>query len=78
MEETVQVLFDEGALVRNGAVKLTQPLNESRFRRQCRRFWPRASIGLRADHKELLQTLAVIGKEFALRSGARAWPASAR
>jgi hypothetical protein len=28
MEETVQVLFDEGALARNGAVRLTKPLNE--------------------------------------------------
>ena len=28
MEETVQVLFDEGALVRNGRVKLTKPLSE--------------------------------------------------
>ena len=28
MEETVQALFDEGALVRNGAVKLTKPLAE--------------------------------------------------
>ena len=27
MEETVQVLFDEGALVRNGAVKLTKSLS---------------------------------------------------
>ena len=28
MEEMVQVLFDEGALVRNGTVKLTRPLVE--------------------------------------------------
>jgi len=28
MEETVLVLFDEGALVRNGVVKLTRPLHE--------------------------------------------------
>src|SRR6266851_4775616 len=28
MEETVQVLFDEGALVRNGTVRLTKSLNE--------------------------------------------------
>ena len=28
MEETVLVLFDEGALVRNGAVKLTRSLNQ--------------------------------------------------
>ena len=29
MEEMVQALFDEGALVRNGAVKLTQPLSRT-------------------------------------------------
>jgi predicted ATPase len=28
MEETVQVLFDEGALARNGTVRLTKSLNE--------------------------------------------------
>ena len=28
MEETVQVLLDEGALVRNGHLKLTKPLRE--------------------------------------------------
>ncbi len=27
MEEIVQALFDDGALLRNGAVKLTKPLN---------------------------------------------------
>ena len=45
MEEMVQVLFDEGALVRNGAVKLARPLASSRFRRRCRRFLPRVSTG---------------------------------
>ena len=28
MEETVQVLLDEGALVRDGTVELTKPLGE--------------------------------------------------
>lgn len=37
MEETVQVLFDEGALVRNGTVKLTRSLNELHIPPQCRR-----------------------------------------
>ena len=30
MEEMVQVLFEEGVLVRNGAVKLAKPLGEMR------------------------------------------------
>src|SRR6266849_8780602 len=31
MEETVQVLMDEGALVRNGEIKLIRPLRELRI-----------------------------------------------
>ena len=52
MEEMVQALFDEGALVRNGAVKLTQPLAEIDVcRRRCRGSWPRASTGCRAERR---------------------------
>ena len=48
MEEMVQALFDEGVLVRNGAVKLAQPLDaDRRSRPRCRRSSPRASIGCR-------------------------------
>ena len=55
IEEIVQALFDEGVLVRNGAVKLARPLRHRRSRLRCRRFWPRASIRLPAEHKDLLQ-----------------------
>ena len=51
MEEMVQALFDEGALVRDGDVRLTKPLASSRFRRPCRRSSPRASIGCRRTKK---------------------------
>jgi class 3 adenylate cyclase/ribosomal protein L40E len=45
MEETVLVLMDEGALIRNGVVKLTRPLDSSRFRLPFRRSLRRVSIG---------------------------------
>ncbi len=41
----VQVLFDQGALVRNGAVKLTRPLASIEIRGLFKAFWPRESIG---------------------------------
>src|SRR5216684_1400649 len=48
IEEMVQALFDEGALVRNGAVKVARAL---------------AQMRLPPEQKELLQTLAVLGRE---------------
>ena len=66
MEETVQVLLDEGALVRNGAVKLTRPLGELKIPPTVQAILAARIDRLPADAKELLQTLAVIGKEFPL------------
>jgi len=66
MEETVLVLFDEGALVRNGAVKLTRPLNQLKIPPTVQAILAARIDRLAADHKDLLQTLAVIGKEFEL------------
>ena len=40
MEEIYQALIEEGVLVRNGAVKITHPLNALRSLPRCRRFWP--------------------------------------
>jgi len=47
MEEIYQSLIEEGALVRNGAVKLTRSLERSRSRRLCRTYSLPASIGCR-------------------------------
>src|SRR5215469_2589259 len=63
IEEMLLVLFDEGVLMRNGAVKLARPLAQLRL--------PVTVQGLLAsridrqpgEHKQLLQTLAVLGKE---------------
>ena len=66
MEETVQVLLDEGVLVRNGAVKLTKPLSELNIPPTVQVILASRIDRLPADEKDLLQTLAVMGKEFPL------------
>ena len=66
MEETVQVLLDEGALVRNGVTKLTQPLRELKIPPTVQAILTSRIDRLAPATKELLQTLAVLGKEFAL------------
>jgi len=64
MEETVQVLFDDAALVRNGTVTLTKPLNELKIPPTVQAILAARMDRLPADEKDLLQTLAVIGREF--------------
>jgi class 3 adenylate cyclase/tetratricopeptide (TPR) repeat protein len=66
MEETVQVLLDEGALVRNGTTKLTKPLNDLKIPPTVQAILAARIDRLAPDHKDLLQTLAVIGTEFKL------------
>ncbi|MGH7924819.1 MAG: ATP-binding protein, partial [Candidatus Binatus sp.] len=67
MEETVQVLLDEGALVRKGAAtRLTRPIAELKIPPTVQGILAARIDRLPADEKDLLQTLAVIGKEFAL------------
>ena len=66
MEETVQVLLDEGTLVRNGTLRLTKPLNELRIPPTVQGILTARIDRLPLDEKNLLQTLSVIGKEFPL------------
>ena len=67
MEETVQALFDEGALARqNGTVTLVRPLGSLRIPQRCRRSWPRASTAYTMTRRTCLQTLAILGREFVL------------
>ncbi|HEY6417777.1 MAG TPA: adenylate/guanylate cyclase domain-containing protein [Candidatus Binataceae bacterium] len=66
MEETVLVLFDEGALVRNGTVKLIKALGELKIPPTVQAILASRIDRLAPDHKDLLQTLAVIGTEFKL------------
>ncbi len=66
MEELVEGLFDEGALVRNGTVKLTRPLSQLKIPPTVQGILAARIDRLPPDSKELLQTLAVIGMEFPL------------
>jgi predicted ATPase len=66
MEETVQVLLDEGALVRNGTVRLTRPLSELKLPPTVQGILAARIDRLQPNEKELLQALSVIGKEFRL------------
>src|SRR5262249_24221841 len=64
MEETVQVLLDEGALVRNGAMHLTKQLGELKIPTTVQGILAARIDRLSADTKDLLQTLSVMGHEF--------------
>ena len=66
MEEIVQSLFEEGALVHNGAVRLTRPLGALKLPPTVQGMLAARIDRLAPEQKELLQTLAVLGKEFAL------------
>ncbi len=66
IEETVQVLLDEGALKRNGAVKLTRALNQLKIPPTVQAILAARIDRLSPDQKDLLQTLAVIGMDFKL------------
>src|SRR5713226_5933342 len=66
MEEMVQALFEEGALVRNGGVHLTRPLDALKVPATVHAILASRIDRLPADEKELLQTLATVGREFSL------------
>ena len=66
MEEIVQALLDDGTLVRNGKLKLTRSLAELKVPPTVQ-----ATLAARIDRlpmaeKQLLQTMAIIGREIAL------------
>jgi class 3 adenylate cyclase/tetratricopeptide (TPR) repeat protein len=85
MEETVQVLFDEGALTRNGHTRITKPLRELKIPPTVQAILAARIDRLPPLQKDLLQTLAVVGMEFKLglvrevwKPGAISMKASAR
>ena len=69
MEEIVQALFEEGALERNGTVKLAKPMSEVKVPATVQAVLSSRIDRLPPAEKDLLQTVAVIGKEFSLRAG---------
>ena len=67
MEETVQVLLDEGSLVRDGSItRLTRPLGDLKIPPTVQGILAARIDRLSAESKDLLQTLAVFGREFSL------------
>jgi tetratricopeptide (TPR) repeat protein len=66
IEEIVQALVEDGALVRNGVVRLTRPLNALKIPTTVQAILASRIDRLPAREKELLQILAVIGIEFPL------------
>jgi class 3 adenylate cyclase/predicted ATPase len=66
MEEMVQALFEEGVLHRNGTVKLARSMNAVKVPATVQAVLASRIDRLPAEEKELLQTLAVLGREFPL------------
>ena len=60
------MLFDEGVLVRNGTIKLVKALAQLKIPPTVQAILAARIDRLPSDAKELLQTLAVIGREFPL------------
>jgi predicted ATPase len=56
-------LFDEGALIRNGAVKVAGSLAQLRLPSTVQGILAARIDRLSAEQKDLLQTLAVMGRE---------------
>jgi class 3 adenylate cyclase/ribosomal protein L40E len=66
VEEIVRALFDQRVLVRNGAVKVTRSLSEVHIPPTVKGILASRIDRLPTAEKELLQTLAVMDKEFPL------------
>ena len=66
IEEMVQVLFEDGVLVRDGVVSLARPLTSIEIPSTVKGILAARIDKLAPADKDLLQSLAVIGKEFPL------------
>ncbi len=66
MEETIQALFEDGTLVRNGYTKITRPVSKLTIPATVQAILAARIDRLPPAEKELLQKLAVIGTEFSL------------
>ena len=67
IEQMIQALFETGALERNGIVKLTRPLAQIRVPATVQAMLAARIDRLAPAEKDLLQTAAVIGREFSRR-----------
>src|SRR5215471_17759807 len=66
IEEIVQTLFDEGALVRKNAVKVMRSLSQLKLPPTVQGILAARIDRLSSSQKDLLQTLAVLGRESSL------------
>jgi class 3 adenylate cyclase len=66
IEELVQGFFDEGVLTRNGGVRITRPLGRVRIPPTVQGILRSPVDRLPAEEKDVLQTLAVLGKDIPL------------
>jgi class 3 adenylate cyclase/tetratricopeptide (TPR) repeat protein len=66
MEEMVLALIEDGSLVRNGAARLARPVGELRVPTSVQAILASRIDRVSAGDKDLLQTLAVLGREFPL------------
>src|SRR6202040_1311214 len=66
IEEIVRALFDQGVLVRNGTVKVTRSMSEIHIPPTVQGILASRIDRLPSAEKGLLQTLAVMGKQFPL------------
>src|SRR5262249_45907914 len=66
IEEIVQALFEEGVLQRNGAITLARPSDHIRIPATVQAILAARIDRLPVDVKDLVQTAAVIGREFPL------------
>jgi tetratricopeptide (TPR) repeat protein len=62
IEEMVQTLFNEGAIARNGIVRFARPLSQLRLPPTVQAVLASRIDRLGREQKELLQTMAVIGR----------------
>jgi class 3 adenylate cyclase len=63
IEEMLRALFDEGALVRSGTVKVARSVSQLRLPPTVQGILAARIDRLAAEQKDLLQTLAVVGRE---------------
>ena len=66
IEEIVRALVEQGVLIRNGATRLTKPLTEIHVPPTVHGILASRIDALSASEKGLLQTVAVIGRDFPL------------
>jgi predicted ATPase len=77
IEEMVAALFEQGILAQNGTVKLMRPLSQAHLPVTVQGVLAARIDRLPAGDRDLLHTLAVLGREFPLRLVQRVAPAPA-